>query len=38
LEAQGLQKYFGGLAAIRNVEFYIKEGEIIGLTGPNGAG
>ena len=38
LEIQGLQKYFGGLAATRNVDFYIKEGEIVGLIGPNGAG
>lgn len=38
LEAQGLQKHFGGLAATRNVDFHIQEGEILGLIGPNGAG
>ncbi|UCD77507.1 MAG: ABC transporter ATP-binding protein [Desulfobacterales bacterium] len=38
LEAKGLQKYFGGLAATRNVDFHIQEGEIVGLIGPNGAG
>ena len=38
LEAKGLQKYFGGLAAAREVDFHIQEGEIVGLIGPNGAG
>ena len=38
LEVQGLQKNFGGLAATRNVNFHIQEGEIVGLIGPNGAG
>ena len=38
LEVQGLQKYFGGLAATRNVNFHIQEGEIVGLTGLMGAG
>jgi branched-chain amino acid transport system ATP-binding protein len=38
LEVQGLQKYFGGLAATRNVNFHIQEGAIVGLIGPNGAG
>ena len=38
LEGQGIQKYFGGLAAASDVHFHINEGEIIGLIGPNGAG
>jgi len=38
LEIQGLQKYFGGLAATRNVDYYINEGEIVALMGANGAG
>jgi len=38
LEAKGLQKYFGGLAAAREVDFHLQEGEIVGLIGPNGAG
>ena len=38
LEGQGVTKYFGGLAAISNVDFHIDRGEIVGLIGPNGAG
>ncbi len=38
LEGEGVTKYFGGLAAVRNVGFHVDEGEIVGLIGPNGAG
>ncbi len=38
LEGQGVTKYFGGLAAVSDVDFYIDRGEIVGLIGPNGAG
>ncbi len=38
LEAKGITKTFGGLTAVNNVDFYIEEGEIVSLIGPNGAG
>lgn len=38
LEVSGLTKVFGGLAAVRNVDFAVREGEIVGIIGPNGAG
>jgi len=38
LEGEGITKYFGGLAAVDNVDFYVDQGEILGLIGPNGAG
>ena len=38
LEGKGVTKYFGGLAAVSNVDFKVKQGEALGLIGPNGAG
>ncbi|MBN1161133.1 MAG: ABC transporter ATP-binding protein [Dehalococcoidales bacterium] len=38
LEGEKVTKYFGGLAAVSEVDFYVDEGEIVGLIGPNGAG
>ena len=38
LEGQDVTRHFGGLAAVANVDFYVDEGEILGLIGPNGAG
>lgn len=38
LEGRSVTKYFGGLAAVSNVDFNVNEGEIVGLIGPNGAG
>ncbi len=37
-EAKNLVKYFGGLAAVNDVSFKVKKGEIFGLIGPNGSG
>ena len=38
LEVSGLKKRFGGLAAVKDVSFSIRGGEILGLIGPNGSG
>ena len=38
LEGEGVNKHFGGLAAVSDVSFYVDEGEVAGLIGPNGAG
>jgi branched-chain amino acid transport system ATP-binding protein len=38
LEGNGVIKYFGGLAAVSDVDFHVERGEIVGLIGPNGAG
>ncbi|UCE56943.1 MAG: ABC transporter ATP-binding protein, partial [Desulfobacterales bacterium] len=38
LEGEGVTKYFGGLAAVFDVNFHVDQGEVFGLIGPNGAG
>ncbi len=38
LEVWGLTKKFNGLAAVENVSFTLRPGEILGYVGPNGAG
>ena len=38
LKGKKVSKYFGGLAAVKDVDFIIKEKDIVGLIGPNGAG
>jgi branched-chain amino acid transport system ATP-binding protein len=38
LQVEGLTKFFGGLAAVRDVTFDVREREIFGIIGPNGAG
>jgi branched-chain amino acid transport system ATP-binding protein len=38
LEGDKVTKNFGGLTAVSSVDFYVDEGEIVGLIGPNGAG
>jgi branched-chain amino acid transport system ATP-binding protein len=38
LEVERITKRFGGLVALAEVSFAIREGEIYGLIGPNGAG
>jgi branched-chain amino acid transport system ATP-binding protein len=38
LSVDGVDKHFGGLAAVREISFDVQAGEVIGLMGPNGAG
>jgi ABC-type branched-subunit amino acid transport system ATPase component len=38
LEVQALSKEFGGLAAVRKLDFVVRDGQIKALIGPNGAG
>ncbi len=38
LEVRELTKYFGGLGAVRDVSFTLRQGEMLGIIGPNGAG
>ena len=38
LQAKGLTKHYGGLAANSDIDFSVDHGEIRGIIGPNGAG
>lgn len=38
LDIRKVSRFFGGLAAIKEVSFELRQGEILGLIGPNGAG
>ena len=38
LEVRGVSRFFGGLAALTDVDFHVDQGEVLGLIGPNGAG
>ncbi|MBO6562955.1 MAG: ABC transporter ATP-binding protein [Nisaea sp.] len=38
LEVQGLTKRFGGLIAVNDLSFDVREHEVMGIIGPNGSG
>src|SRR5262245_47835892 len=38
LEARGITKYFGAVTALRDVNFHLRRGEVLGVVGDNGAG
>lgn len=38
LSVKGLTKHYGNFIAVNDIDFELKEGEVIGLLGPNGAG
>jgi ABC-2 type transport system ATP-binding protein len=38
IEVQHLTKYYGDYAAVRDVSFRVRSGQIVGFLGPNGAG
>ena len=38
LQVSGLTRRFGGITAVRDVDFTLHKGQILGLIGPNGAG
>jgi ABC-2 type transport system ATP-binding protein len=38
IEADGLRKVYGDLAAVQDLSFRVLPGEVVGLVGPNGAG
>ena len=38
LEIRGLTKSFGGLYAVRDLDFDVGDGEVVSMIGPNGAG
>lgn len=38
LEVRGLQRHFGGVTAVADAVFDLREGELLSIIGPNGAG
>jgi ABC-2 type transport system ATP-binding protein len=38
ISVRGLRKSYGGVEAVRGIDFHVATGEVFGLLGPNGAG
>lgn len=38
LEGRGLHKWYGGLAALKQIDIDVHTGEMVGVVGPNGSG
>lgn len=38
IEVQGLNKFYGDFQVLKDLNFSIRQGEVLGLLGPNGAG
>jgi ABC-2 type transport system ATP-binding protein len=38
LEARGLGKFYSGIPAVKDVNFTVRRGNVLGLLGPNGSG
>src|SRR5947208_13720106 len=38
IELRNVSKHFGGVTAVNQVSFTVKEGELLGLLGPSGSG
>src|SRR6516164_11393939 len=38
IETKGLHKWYSGVHALKNIDFQVFKGEVVGLVGDNGAG